>query len=79
MHYCLHPEDTSAPVTPLFRCPEFEQRLLRPEADGEVARADSWSAITNRMFGGIKWWTPGTGYACRSQTCIGPGARLAHA
>ena len=26
-------------MTPLFRCPEFEQRLLRPEADG-APRAD---------------------------------------
>ena len=39
MRYCLHPEDTSAPVIPLFTCPEFEQRLLRPDADGS-ARVD---------------------------------------
>ena len=37
--YCLHPDDTSAAATPLFTCPEFEQRLLRPDANG-AAQAD---------------------------------------
>ena len=40
MRYCLHPEDTSAPVTPLFTCPQFEQRLLRLEAGEAVQRVD---------------------------------------
>lgn len=36
VRYWMRPEDTGAPVTPLFRCAEFEQRLLRPAAgDGE--------------------------------------------
>ena len=29
MQYCLQPEGTNGPLTPLFDCPEFEQRLLR--------------------------------------------------
>jgi mannose-6-phosphate isomerase-like protein (cupin superfamily) len=34
--YWMHAEDDGAAITPLMRCPEFEQRLLRPErADGE--------------------------------------------
>jgi mannose-6-phosphate isomerase-like protein (cupin superfamily) len=27
--YCLQPDGTNGPLTPLFDCPEFEQRLLR--------------------------------------------------
>jgi mannose-6-phosphate isomerase-like protein (cupin superfamily) len=29
VRYCLHPDGTNGPLTPLFDCPEFEQRLLR--------------------------------------------------
>ena len=31
MQYCLHPDGTNGPLTPLFDCPEFDQRLLRFE------------------------------------------------
>ena len=40
MRYCLHPESTGAPVTPLFTCPQFEQQLLRLEAGDAVQRVD---------------------------------------
>jgi mannose-6-phosphate isomerase-like protein (cupin superfamily) len=29
VQYCLQPAGTNGPLTPLFDCPEFEQRLLR--------------------------------------------------
>src|SRR5690348_8028628 len=36
MDFWMQAEDDGAAVTPLMRCPEFEQRLLRPElGDGE--------------------------------------------
>jgi mannose-6-phosphate isomerase-like protein (cupin superfamily) len=51
VRYCLHPEDTDAPATPLFTCPEFEQRLLRPEADGTVRRDDSRDEVLYVLAG----------------------------
>ncbi|HEY2355032.1 MAG TPA: cupin domain-containing protein [Gaiellaceae bacterium] len=40
MQYAKQATDTGAASTPLMRCPEFEQRLLRPEADGTGRRDD---------------------------------------
>ena len=37
--YWMQASDDGAAVTPLMRCPEFEQRLLRPKA-GEEERSD---------------------------------------
>jgi len=39
MRYWMQASDDGAPVTPLLRCPEFEQRMLRPEP-GDAARSD---------------------------------------
>jgi len=39
VRYCIQTEETGEPVTGLVRCPEFEQRLLRP-AGGEERRDD---------------------------------------
>jgi mannose-6-phosphate isomerase-like protein (cupin superfamily) len=51
VRYCLHPEDTGAPVTPLFTCPQFEQRLLRPEADGTARVDDSRDEVLYVLAG----------------------------
>ena len=40
VRYWMHPEQTGEPVTPLFRCAEFEQRLLRFDGAGEERRDD---------------------------------------
>ncbi len=40
MRYCIQAEETGEPVTPLISCPEFEQRLLRFESEGEERRDD---------------------------------------
>jgi len=37
----MHPEETGDPVTPLFRCPEFEQRVLRFDRGGAERRDDA--------------------------------------
>ncbi len=38
MRYCVQPEETDEPVTPLVRCPQFEQRLLRLAAASDERR-----------------------------------------
>jgi mannose-6-phosphate isomerase-like protein (cupin superfamily) len=38
VRYWMHPEQAGEPVTELFRCPEFEQRVLRFEEAGEERR-----------------------------------------
>jgi mannose-6-phosphate isomerase-like protein (cupin superfamily) len=40
MQYCIEAEETDAPVRPLISCPEFRQRLLRFESEGEERRDD---------------------------------------
>src|SRR6266516_1544911 len=40
MHYCIQAEETGEPVTPLLTVPEFRQRLLRFEGEGEERRDD---------------------------------------
>ena len=35
MQYCIQAEETDEPVTALISCPEFRQRLLRFEGEGE--------------------------------------------
>ena len=40
MQYCLHPDGTNGPLTPLFDCPEFEQRLLRFDGASAERRAN---------------------------------------
>ncbi len=41
MRYCIQPGGTGGPVTPLVRCPQFEQRLLRFDGAGEERRDDA--------------------------------------
>jgi mannose-6-phosphate isomerase-like protein (cupin superfamily) len=38
VRYWMHPEETGEPVTPLIRCAEFEQRLLRFDGTGDERR-----------------------------------------
>ena len=38
MQYWMQASDAGAASTPLMRCPEFEQRLLRLEPDGAATR-----------------------------------------
>ena len=40
MQYCLQPEETDGPVTPLLTVPEFRQRLLRFDGAGDEHRDD---------------------------------------
>jgi mannose-6-phosphate isomerase-like protein (cupin superfamily) len=40
VRYCIQSEDTGQPVTPLISCPEFRQRLLQFEGEGEERRDD---------------------------------------
>jgi mannose-6-phosphate isomerase-like protein (cupin superfamily) len=40
VRYWSHPDETGEPVTPLIRCAEFEQRLLRFDGAGEEQRDD---------------------------------------
>jgi mannose-6-phosphate isomerase-like protein (cupin superfamily) len=40
MQYLLQAEEADDPVTPLIACPEFEQRLLRFEGEGDERRDD---------------------------------------
>jgi quercetin dioxygenase-like cupin family protein len=40
MRYCIQARETGEPVTPLFVVPEFRQRLLRFEGEGEERRDD---------------------------------------
>lgn len=40
MQYCLQSEGTNGPLTPLFDCPEFEQRLLRLDGPSPQRRND---------------------------------------
>jgi mannose-6-phosphate isomerase-like protein (cupin superfamily) len=40
VQYWTQAEETAEPVTPLISCPEFRQRLLRLEGDGEERRDD---------------------------------------
>jgi quercetin dioxygenase-like cupin family protein len=40
VRYCVQPEETDEPVTPLVRCPQFEQRLLRLAAGSGERRDD---------------------------------------
>ena len=40
MQYWIQAEETVEPVTPLISCPEFRQRFLRFEGDGEEQRDD---------------------------------------
>jgi mannose-6-phosphate isomerase-like protein (cupin superfamily) len=41
MQYCIQAEEKDEPVTPLISCPEFRQRLLRFDGDGEERRDDA--------------------------------------
>lgn len=41
MPYVIQPGGADRPVTPLVRCPEFEQRLLRFDGAGEELRDDA--------------------------------------
>jgi mannose-6-phosphate isomerase-like protein (cupin superfamily) len=41
VQYCIQPGGTDGPVTPLVRCPQFEQRLLRFEDAGDERRDDA--------------------------------------
>jgi mannose-6-phosphate isomerase-like protein (cupin superfamily) len=41
VRYCIQPGGTDGPVTPLVRCPEFEQRLLRFDGPGGERRAEA--------------------------------------
>jgi quercetin dioxygenase-like cupin family protein len=38
VRYCLQPAGTNGPLTPLFDCPEFEQRLLRFDGPSQERR-----------------------------------------
>jgi quercetin dioxygenase-like cupin family protein len=40
MQYCVDAQETGEPVTPLLAVPEFRQRLLRFEGEGEERRDD---------------------------------------
>jgi mannose-6-phosphate isomerase-like protein (cupin superfamily) len=40
MQYCIQAGDTDGPITPLLSVPEFQQRLLRFDGDGEERRDD---------------------------------------
>jgi mannose-6-phosphate isomerase-like protein (cupin superfamily) len=40
MQYCIQAEEAGEPVTPLLSVPEFRQRLLRFEGEGEERRDD---------------------------------------
>jgi mannose-6-phosphate isomerase-like protein (cupin superfamily) len=40
VRYCIQPGETDGPVTPLVRCPEFVQRLLRFDGAGDERRDD---------------------------------------
>lgn len=39
--YCIQPGGPDGPVTPLVRCPQFEQRLLRFDGVGDERRDDA--------------------------------------
>jgi quercetin dioxygenase-like cupin family protein len=41
VQYCIQPGETDGPVTPLVRCPEFEQRLLRFDDACDERRDDA--------------------------------------
>ena len=41
MRYCIQPGGTDGPVTPLVRCPQFEQRLLGFDGAGDERRDDA--------------------------------------
>jgi len=41
VRYCIQPGATDGPVTPLVRCPQFEQRLLRFDGAGDERRDDA--------------------------------------
>jgi mannose-6-phosphate isomerase-like protein (cupin superfamily) len=40
VRYCIQAEETDSPMTPLLTVPEFQQRLLRFEGEGEERRDD---------------------------------------
>ena len=40
MQYAMQAPDEGAALTPLMRCPEFEQRVLRPDSPDATARCD---------------------------------------
>ncbi len=63
MRYWLHPEETGAPVTPLIRCEEFEQRLLRFDAAGEEQRDDARDEVLYVLEGRGSAIVGGEGHA----------------
>ena len=40
MRYTIQPEETGEPVTSLVTCPQFQQRLLRFDGEGDERRDD---------------------------------------
>ena len=69
VRYCIQPGGTDGPVTPLVRCPEFEQRLLRFDGAGDERRDDARDEVlyvlegsgTARVGGETHPLEPGTG------------------
>lgn len=51
MRYCIQPEGTDAPVTALVKCPQFEQRLLRFDGEGEERRDDERDEVLYVLTG----------------------------
>jgi mannose-6-phosphate isomerase-like protein (cupin superfamily) len=52
VEHVLQPGDTSGRETPLVRCPEFEQRLLRPGAGDGERRDDARDEVLYVLEGG---------------------------
>ena len=51
MQYTIQAEETGEPVTPLFTVPEFQQRLLRFDGDGEERRDDERDEVLYVLAG----------------------------
>jgi mannose-6-phosphate isomerase-like protein (cupin superfamily) len=51
MRYTIQAEETGEPLTPLFTVPEFQQRLLRFDGDGEERRDDERDEVLYVLAG----------------------------
>lgn len=59
----MHPEETGEPVTPLIRCDEFEQRLLRFDGAGKERRDDARDEVLYVLAGSGAATVGGEAYA----------------
>src|SRR3954465_3128619 len=70
MRYCMQPGETDGPITPLFTVPEFRQRLLRLDGEGDEHRDDERDEVLYVLEGS------GTATVGGEELALEPGTGL---